>query len=302
MFDNLAGLPDPDALKQYVYFVTERENIRRAKEAGIPAPWTFDPILQTYKFCNMRRVDDRVSRWLVQNLYTPYAGSPLLWFMPVVARWVNWPPTLAVGLERGAWNAAELDEAWFRALGTEIDNRVRAGEKAWTGAYMVTARRIPAGLSKGEWLALSTFRPIWEQRERFQQFFEQPTELRTVEDALGLFKGAYNFGTFMAGQIVADWTYTALLDRAPDLKTYAPIGPGSTRGLNRLFGRALEKPIRQAQFNDELQLALQNLDTAVDTDAFTLHDVQNTFCEFDKYSRAMNGGRPRANYQPETRF
>jgi hypothetical protein len=300
--DNLAGEPDFFAMNKYRHFVTERESIRLKREAGEEAPWTEDEILQTYKFCNMRRRDDRVSKWIIQNMLAPYKESPVMWFMPVVARWINWPPTLAATLKSEAWEVSELTDKWFNALGDQIDSIVAAGGKAWTGAYMITARTIPPGMSKGHWVANYTLKPIWRQRDRFENFFCRAPQHRTVEEAIKMFDNQFNFGTFMAGQVVADWTYTHLLDRAPDLKTYAPIGPGSTRGLNRLYGRKLEQRIPQEQFNAELMNAMSQLSKVMDVSSFTLHDIQNTFCEYDKYLRVENGGKARTKYQPETRF
>lgn len=43
-------------------FIAERERIRIKKEAGQPWPWTNDPILRDYKFCCVRREDDRVTK------------------------------------------------------------------------------------------------------------------------------------------------------------------------------------------------------------------------------------------------
>ncbi len=57
-----------DDLKPLLYFVHEREFIRLKKIAGSEPPYTDDPILGTYRFCNVRRADDRVSRWLTQNV------------------------------------------------------------------------------------------------------------------------------------------------------------------------------------------------------------------------------------------
>jgi hypothetical protein len=299
---NQVGMPIPELRNRYVYFVLEREHIRTEKEAGAPAPWSEDDILNTYKFCNMRRADDRVSRWLIDNWYGPYRDYSLLWFMPIVARWINWPPTLDLMLQHDAWEQDTLHGDWFDALGAEIDHRVQSGEKAWTGAYLITARTLPEGRTKGDWIANSTLKNAWFHRDKFNAFFQRKPEYRTVEEAMGLFKGMFNFGTFMAGQVVADWTYTHLLCHAPDLYTFAPIGPGSTRGLNRLFGRGLDKPIKQAQFNSELIACRNELSKYMDVSKFTLHDIQNTFCEFDKYCRLINGGQVRSKYTPETRF
>ena len=52
----------------YWYFAYERQNIFWKKLNGEVAPWTDDEILQTYKFCNSYRVNDRVSQYLLKNV------------------------------------------------------------------------------------------------------------------------------------------------------------------------------------------------------------------------------------------
>ena len=80
----------------FIRLAREREEIRRRREAGQSWPWTSDPILQAYKFCNVRREDDRVSRGIANMVSQPCADHPDAWFPLVVARRaVNWPDTLA---------------------------------------------------------------------------------------------------------------------------------------------------------------------------------------------------------------
>ena len=52
----------------YWYFACERQNIFLKKLNNLPAPWTDDEILRTYKFCNSYRVNDRVSQYLLKNV------------------------------------------------------------------------------------------------------------------------------------------------------------------------------------------------------------------------------------------
>jgi hypothetical protein len=78
------------------YWVREREEIRKRKEMGLdPSSWTVDPILSTYRFCNVRREDDRGTVWIRKHIREPFAGHPHLWFMLCIARQINWPETLA---------------------------------------------------------------------------------------------------------------------------------------------------------------------------------------------------------------
>lgn len=52
----------------YWYFAAERQNIFYNKLNGMEEPWTDDPILQEYKFCNAYRASDRVSQYLLKNV------------------------------------------------------------------------------------------------------------------------------------------------------------------------------------------------------------------------------------------
>jgi len=65
-----------DVQERWLYWIKEREKIRLAKDAGDSKPWTDDVILQSYRFCNVRRMDDKVSQWLLNNWYKPYRGHP----------------------------------------------------------------------------------------------------------------------------------------------------------------------------------------------------------------------------------
>src|SRR4051794_33189078 len=77
-----------------IYWITERENIRRSREARADGPWTNDAVLREYRFCNVRREDDAVTRVIATRWRTPHSADPNLWFAMVVARYINWPATL----------------------------------------------------------------------------------------------------------------------------------------------------------------------------------------------------------------
>jgi hypothetical protein len=116
---------------------------------------------------------------------------------------------------------------------------------------------------------------------------------------------AFGIQTFIAGQVSADLTYLrGQLDNAIDLYSWAPMGPGSQRGLNRLHERGIGKGFTENKFNQEL---IEAREVIIDSnDKFkdlTLHDTQSIFCEFDKYLRVKyKEGKPRQNYKPTTEF
>jgi hypothetical protein len=55
-------LPRPRIYDLYWYFASERQQMFQRRVAGEPAPRTDDPVLREFKFCNVFRAADRVSR------------------------------------------------------------------------------------------------------------------------------------------------------------------------------------------------------------------------------------------------
>src|ERR1700751_77033 len=76
----IPGFPD------FVHFIQERYAIKVRRESGQPWPWTDDPMLRDYYFCNLHREDDKVTRWLASNWPHPHADDPDLWFALTVFR------------------------------------------------------------------------------------------------------------------------------------------------------------------------------------------------------------------------
>ena len=93
------------------------------------------------------------------------------------------------------------------------------------------------------------------------------------------------------------------MSNAVDLYTYAPIGPGSSRGLNYMLHRSPFATWSQDHFNDELSKIRESVMDVLEIRDLTLHDVQNCMCEYSKYCRAVLGeGKPKTTYTPEKEF
>lgn len=283
-------------IEHILYWVWEREAIRIAKENGYQEELTKDPILKQYRFCNVRRKDDRVSRWLINNVYSkPYTD---LWFVAAICRYVNWPPMLAILLEHGLIpdRVENFDHVEF---GRTIDKVTEFGGKAWSGAYMTFPCKVSAGQPKGAATAQHILAPLKTRADKIRDAIAS----NHVETTVNSFVGAYGWQVFMAGQVVADLTYTDALGYAEGLYSWAPLGPGSQRGLNRLNGRNLSAKWGQDDFNAALTDINNCLSVELKIEPLTLHDAQNVMCEMDKYWRVLyNEGRPRATYKPETAF
>lgn len=271
-------------LQRLMYLITEREAIRLKKEAGDPKPWTDDEILLSYRFCNVRRMDDKVSRWLMENWYTPNYGHCLMLPAVALARFVNRPDSLhAVGFPSN-WNVARIESRLRQCRDTR--------GKVFNGAYMVRGNdgkdKIASVVSYCT--PLVTCPPILNTSSMEECW----TEIKTY----------YGFGSFMAGQVVADLRH-AMSGLWSDKLTWAPIGPGSRRGMNRLHKREPRSPLSQAQFGEELTAMMckcrDSLPKSI-TGRLEAHDYQNCLCESDKYNRVLLGeGRPKQLYDGRSR-
>src|SRR5215204_5436773 len=84
-----------EPIKQLYPFAKERYAIYLKRQAGMPPPWTEDPILRDYRFTSVYREDDRVTAWIREQWRNPHNDDPDLWFAMCVARLFNQPVTLA---------------------------------------------------------------------------------------------------------------------------------------------------------------------------------------------------------------
>src|SRR5262249_5363671 len=276
---------------QLIYFIAEREAIRRRRAAGAPAPWTNDPILREWSFTNVRREDDRVTRWVVTHWREPHCDDPDLWFAMVVACFVNWPDTLAKIGYPVPW-----DPDHFRAVMASLAAR---GDQLYGNAYMIRADNKNPGRPTAEYQIAKVFNPLWQARERLR-----PTLGLTLEryyQRLSQFHGMG--GGFMPAQVIAYLKCVEPLKAAAgDWMGCVVSGPGSRRGLNRVRGFAVDakwpESVWRAAF-DQLRTTIAPDLAKIGLGDLHAQDLQNCLCEFDKYERVRLGeGKPRRYFQP----
>jgi hypothetical protein len=276
-------------------WVKRREAIRIRKEAGEPPPWTDDPILAAYRFCCVRREDDRGTTWVREHVREPYADHPMLWLMLCLCRIINWPDTLEELIDEGAWPShPEFDPARVTDV---LNARKRRGDKVYTGAYMIPAPQ-DKGADKQAYVAETMVGGLWRRDMADSGVWSEFAKRCrwSLQDAHRWIMGTPGWGPFLAYQAVVDMSYTEILDHGIDLRTWAAAGPGTRRGLNRLHGRATDAALSQERALDEMRAIYEvaELETGV---AMDFSDVPNILCETDKYLRVQRGeGKPRALY------
>jgi hypothetical protein len=288
------------SMQSLLYFVWEREVIRIIKERGLEQPYTKDPVLAKYKFTNIHRKDDRVSRWIIENVIKPNAQRQDLWFILLITRIINWPPTLQFLIDRDVLfqAAEEFNPVEFSTAVEEFKSR---GNKVYSGAYMVYPTKMDPGGVKSLAIAKHIIKPATSLSYEIDHILFSLTP--NIERFVKELATSFGISSFMAGQVAADLTYCDQLGAAEDIFTYAPIGPGSSRGLNYLHDRTPFAAWNQQDFNRELVNIRDKIIDEVGIDDLTLHDVQNVMCEYSKYCRTVLGeGKPKTVYLPEKEF
>lgn len=286
---NVIMLP-PENVTAFVKFIVERHNIYLKRQANKPKPWTDDPILQRYRFCNVYRELDTVTQWISKNWREHEDQHPDVWFAMSVARWVNWPDSLAeIGIENVL--PKFKPNAVVKALNARRDRQ----EKVWTGAYMIGTQGN--AMDKVDFIVDKVLLPLWDNRAALR-----PKRGDTLQSFATRVIAVKNQGSFMVGQMVADTKYTdgyLSIDNATDWADWAVSGPGSRRGMNRVLNRELTKPWKEPDFLQYIKVlrVAVNLRIPPWMDQIHAQDLQNCLCEFDKYERVRLGqGRPRSTY------
>jgi hypothetical protein len=299
-------MTDSTHVAQFFAFMKARHDIYVARNKDRkPYPWTADPILQQFRFCNVYRELDTVTIWIRQHIREPFADHPHLWFMLAMARRINLPDTLAeiIADKKGAWPHGKTRSAYRPdRLLMLLDDRTARGEQVYTGAYMITAETGPehTGQTKSRTTAYSNLLPLWEAAPEIE-----PQLHHSLKEAFGAILGrGFAWGPFMTYEVVTDLRHTRYLREAPDVNTWANAGPGAFRGLNRVFGR----PLKQAQNPQAACQEMADLLTmskhywpkpTIWWPKLEMRDIEHSLCEFDKYERVRNGeGRPRSMYHP----
>lgn len=267
-----------------LFWVGERERIRLKKEEGQHPPWTYDPILQQYRFCNVHREDDRVTKWIHENWLLPNEEHRNMEFAMGIARMVNLPETLEdIGFPY-SWDPQHFIDA--------IAFRKRQGLKTWTSAYMITGGYSAGGEPK-EVIIARVLQGLWDNLKH------APIKKGDTLEHMSVVITCPGIGSFLTGQIIADAKWASKHRDAKDWWSWCVPGPGSVKGLNYLLGHDDRKGYTIEEFQREVwkvQSALEAAGHALDA-----QNTQNVLCELSKYISAKYfGKRLKSGYYPRT--
>ncbi len=291
------------ARERYKILLRRRGDLQEWTEA-IPksGKWTNDRILQQYRFCNVFREDDKVTEWIRERITKVSYGDRLL---PGIytARWFNRIETLELMLPpencpTPYWAHNLLYEFFPDVMRVRLSHL----KPLVTGAYMV---KTPTGMNKLNGIIWCMERSM-HRLTRLQKALAKGRGTFTLEATTQELTSLPFLGPFMAYEIVTDLRHTHLLDKAPDIRTWANPGPGAARGLGRIyhndpkhFNRHGKKDQEALQDGMQLLLACSQNECHWPTrwPIWEMREVEHTLCEFDKYERVRLGeGTPKQKY------
>ena len=279
-------------------------------------PWTDDFVLQKYRFTNIRREQDRETKWLIQHITSnpelSYEDKLMncvlfrLYNKHETAELISMPIKFS---ERPHWNPEIYRTVFKDAL------RVDPGQKFFTGAFNTGGLKrvlkwyLPNDVADNS----MEMRVLYFIEYLLEQGFLSgltSDRIKTQEDVFSFLRNFRGIGDFLGYQIFVDMTYIKEFPFSENEFTVA--GPGCIRGLDYLFedkdGMTYEECLFWLRENlDDLFVRVLGKDwdpvrvfwdLPEEDRHFNVMSLENIFCELSKYIRAKtNTGRPKKKYK-----
>lgn len=287
--------------ERYWYFASERQRIFEKRIAGEAGPWTDDPVLREYKFCNVFRAADRVSQYMIRNVCyhtEPCAPDDRLFQIVAFRMFSNIDTWESVHEYLGGYPTLSnlADGSFTRAL--EFADAKNGG--LYTHAFILCAAN-PYGQPRKYLNHVELFRHMF-LADQLGQKLRAALSFRAIYELLHEYP---LMGDFMSYQIAVDLNYSDLLDF--DENDFTQPGPGALRGIKKVFESTGDysptEVIMWMVAHQEREFKRLNLPFK-GLFGRPLHaiDCQGLFCETDKYCREAVPELASARTRIKTRY
>lgn len=267
------------------HFTSERMNIFYRRLNGQPAPWTDDAILEQYKFCNVYRASDRISQYLIRDIiYNPTnICEPADKIFQIVAFRFFSKESTWDGLTRFLDHQPTIADLASGDLERAFDHITATGEPIFTNSFILCASNH-FGRTKKHLNYIELFKSMFLDNN----FAERALSASSLRELYHLLHSYPMIGDFMSYQIAIDLNYSDLINFSEN--DFTKAGPGAVRGIKKVFPNINTASIESAIYyiidHQEDELAKRGIEFP-GLFGRPLHaiDVQNLFCEVDKYTR-----------------
>ena len=210
----LEGQDSEELQKQFLWFIKEREQVRKNKEAGLPRPWSTDEILDKTKFTNIYRTDDKVSRFIFSKVED--LSGPLLVYNLLLSRLLN---------------RVDVLNKILPAHPAQPSTQLLEGEAIMmnSGAYQISPGMVKLSKYGTNRETIVHYPPLV-----YKAVYEAITSTTSIKEAVlsgnKAYGGHINFAMF---QVVLDYHHlTNHYDECSDI----PIGQGAMAVVDKLGG------------------------------------------------------------------
>ncbi len=264
-------------------FAAERQRVFWRRVQGLPPPWTADPVLAAYKFTNAYRASDRVSQYLIRSVIYEASQEPReLFFRTLLFKLFNRIETWEL-LQRqlGRLHTSGFSlERYDRVLSAALAR----GVPIYSAAYIMPSGGKGAPFTRKHRMHLELL-----ARMLGDQLPERIAGMKTMAQAFAALRAYPTIGDFLAYQFVTDINYSTLACFSET--EFVTPGPGALSGLRKCFADISKltdaEVIRLVQERqNECFAAVGVTFSSLPGRELQLIDVQNLFCEIDKYARA----------------
>lgn len=270
----------------YWRFAAMRQEVFFNKLKNVPPPWTSDPILNTYKFCNAYRVSDRVSQYLIKNVIydeNKSQNEEEVLFRILLFKIFNKIETWEY-LESKIGDYITLSNFDLEGYSNILQEAMNIGYVIYTSAYMSCASK-EFGYDKKHQNHLA----LIDKMVVKDRVINRIVKAKSLEEIFHILESYPLLGKFMAYQLATDINYSEVINF--DDNSFTIAGPGAERGINKCFidtkGKSYADVIYWMTENQENEFQRLGLNfKSLWGRPLQAIDCQNLFCETDKYCRA----------------
>lgn len=278
----------------------ERQSIWYKKEIiKLPRPWTENELFDKYKFCNVYRELDRVSRYLILNIVLPYSSNPKEQVKRILLlRHTNSPKTYEIVSSP----ASDLEKK-EKLLDLQRNPDKTKGEYLVSDALMFVPGQ---GFERVDWI-LHFWKCVQSNIDEIYSLISTMTSPGKIVEIISA--RLPRFGNFLSYEIYCDLCYTEWFHYTENDFTVA--GPGATWGLELLTGessfpdyervildlapKVRQELIRRGKFIwilDEFQYGKKELMK------FSARNMEHCLCEYRKMFNLRKGEGRKRKYEP----
>lgn len=279
----MTNYPTTVVYDDYWRFAAERQSIYLKRNAGLPGPWTQDPILATYKFTNAYRASDRVSQYLIREVQYGAGRSQStreVYFRTMLFKIFNKIET---------WEMIEAQTGPIKiSTGLDtiqliLDHAFAAGKRIYSAAYI-----MPAPLLGEKRKHTNHLRLLDSTMSSDMPFLLANSD--SLKSAYEMLLALPGLGKFLAFQYAIDLNYSTVMDH--DEAEFVIAGPGARDGIAKCFeatGVSDEEIIMHMVDIQDQEFERLGIDfPGLYGRKLQPIDCQNLFCEISKYARVAH--------------